>query len=244
MKRWQLWLALTLVALSAALYLLHYAIFRDAHHIAIYFLGDVAFIPIEVLLVTLIIHRLLQIHEKRAMLHKMNMVIGAFYSEVGTGLMARLAEFDAGRDRLAKELAAARDWADKDFLLAGRRYRDADFALDALRGNLAGLRDFLVARRTFLLALLENPNLMEHETFTDVLWAVFHLTEELAARRDLAACPATDRDHLAGDLKRAYGRVLAEWLIYMWHLKRNYPYLFSLALRTNPFDPAARPEVA
>jgi len=26
----------------------------------------------------------------------------------------------------------------------------------------------------------------------------------------------------------------------MHHLKRNYPYLFSLAIRTNPFDPNAR----
>ena len=33
--------------------------------------------------------------------------------------------------------------------------------------------------------------------------------------------------------------LIAEWLAYMRHLKKNYPYLFSLALRTNPFDPQA-----
>jgi len=27
-----------------------------------------------------------------------------------------------------------------------------------------------------------------------------------------------------------------EWLDYMKYLKKNYPYLFSLAVRTNPFD--------
>jgi hypothetical protein len=30
----------------------------------------------------------------------------------------------------------------------------------------------------------------------------------------------------------------------MAHLREDYPYLFSLAVRTNPFDPEARPEVA
>jgi len=27
-----------------------------------------------------------------------------------------------------------------------------------------------------------------------------------------------------------------EWVDYMRHLKNNYPFLFSLAMRTNPFD--------
>jgi len=32
-------------------------------------------------------------------------------------------------------------------------------------------------------------------------------------------------------------------LAYMKHLKKEYPYLFSLAVRTNPFDPGASVEV-
>jgi len=31
-----------------------------------------------------------------------------------------------------------------------------------------------------LLGLLGNPNLLEHDSFTDLLWAVFHLMEELS----------------------------------------------------------------
>ena len=45
------------------------------------------------------------------------------------------------------------------------------------------------------------------------------------------------------DLKRAYTRLIKEWLAYLGHLNQNYSYLFSLALRTNPFDPAASPEL-
>jgi hypothetical protein len=57
-SRWLIILSSFLIALSALLYLIHYEIFKDAHHIFIYMIGDIAFLPIEVLLVTLIIHHL------------------------------------------------------------------------------------------------------------------------------------------------------------------------------------------
>jgi hypothetical protein len=46
---------------------------------------------------------------------------------------------------------------------------------------------------------------------------------------------------LPGDVQRGYVLLIKEWLAYMAHLQTRYPYLFSLALRTNPFDPFATP---
>ena len=95
MKRfsWQIVLGLSLIVLSIVFYLIHYVIFRDPHHIFIYMIGDIAFVFVEVLLVTLIIHRLLDEREKRARLEKLNMVIGTFFSEVGTRLVVRPKSF-------------------------------------------------------------------------------------------------------------------------------------------------------
>jgi len=107
----------------------------------------------------------------------------------------------------------------------------------------AGLKDFLLKQRDFLVRLLENPTLLEHESFTDLLRAVFHLTEELAYREDLSQSPGTDRAHLGGDINRAYHLLVHQWVDYMEYLKANYPYLFSLAMRTNPFDRQASPIV-
>ena len=55
--RWKLTVGIGLVALSLVLFTAHYLIFQDEHHLFIFFLGDIAFIPIEVLIVTLIIDR-------------------------------------------------------------------------------------------------------------------------------------------------------------------------------------------
>jgi hypothetical protein len=106
------------------------------------------------------------------------------------------------------------------------------------------LRQFLSENEDFLLRIVENPTVFEHETFTDLILAVTHLAEELKAREDLSNLPPTDIAHIEGDMERVYTRLVPEWLKYMEYLKIHYPYLFSLAMRQNPFDEKASVVVA
>ncbi len=236
-------LGLLLVLLSAFFYAVHFIVFRDAHHIFIYLLGDIGFVFIEVLLVTLIIHQLLSEREKRSMLKKLNMVIGAFFSEVGTPLLKYLRGFETDSDKIAKHLIVDDGWSSEHFDHVEAFLKNRDYSIDIHKGDLEGLRSFVIDKRGFLLRLLENPNLLEHEEFTELLWAVFHLAEELSHRKTVKGLPDTDYKHLDGDIKRAYGLLIREWLAYMEHLKVRYPYLFSLAVRINPFVPGDSAEV-
>ena len=241
--RWQILLGVSLIFLSAILYSIHYAIFRDAHHIYIYMLGDIAFIPIEVLLVTLIINGLLNQREKRNRLEKMNMVIGSFFSEVGTLLLTYFSDFDLELSTIRKHLIVTNNWSDEEFVAVSKRLRNYDYKVDIRRIDMEGLKGFLVSKRDFLLRLLENPALLEHETFTELLRAVFHFSEELERRERVTGLTDADYDHLAVDVNRAYTLLVQQWLEYVKYLKDNYPYLFSLAMRTNPFDQTASPFV-
>jgi len=246
MKRffnWQMVLAIILVSLSILFYFIHYLIFRDLHHIFLYLIGDIAFLFIDVLIVMLVLHRLLVYREKRSILKKLNMVIGTFFSEVGTELIKKCSLFDPELANIGTQLVVTKDWTDKEFIRVRKSIKGHESSINSKRSNLIEVKDFLVGKRPFLLNLLENPNLLEHESFTELLWAVFHLTDELAHRRDLAKLPDTDYQHLSGDIKRAYQHLILQWLDYMRHLKQDYPYLFSLAMRTNPFDVNADIEV-
>jgi len=240
---WQVLFGLVLIFLTIVFYLIHYIIFRDTHHIFIYLIGDIAFVFLEVLLVTLVLHRLLHYREKRALLKKLNMVIGAFFSEIGTELLKALSAFDTQSSNIEKRLIITNDWSDKEFHKIRKMVHSYTYTIDARKGNIESLKESLKGKRQFLLGLLENPNLLEHESFTNLLWAVFHLTEELVQRRSLKDLPESDYQHLAGDIKRIYQLLIIDWLHYMEHLKNNYPYLFSLAIRTNPFDVNALVEV-
>jgi len=224
-------------------YFIHFLIFHDSHHIFIYFVGDVAFVFIEVLLVTLLLHQLLEMREKKSRLEKLNMVIGAFYSEVGTNLLIYFSNLDPDIDQIKKDLIVTKEWTHEEFLDVSKKLKQYNYGVTVNKLDLERLHSFLVEKRFFLVRLLENQNLLEHETFTDLLWAVFHLTEELDARKQFKDLPDTDVDHLKGDVERVYNQLVDQWLDYMEHLKDYYPYLFSLAMRINPFDETATPIV-
>ena len=183
MKRifsWQVLLGLSLIALSTLVYFIHYFIFRDAHHIFIYLIGDIAFVFLEVLLVTLVLHQLLHYREKKAMLNKLNMVIGAFFSEVGGELLKIFSGFDTESVKITQKLVITNESFEKEFLEICKSVKNHTYNIDSKRGNLENIKNFLKEKRQFLLNLLENPNLLEHESFTNLLWAVFHLTDSIS----------------------------------------------------------------
>ncbi|MDD1767473.1 MAG: hypothetical protein LUQ27_02750 [Methanomassiliicoccales archaeon] len=193
---------------------------------------------------TVVIERLLSARDKQSLLNKLNMVIGAFFSEVGTHLLRKMSNLDPAVEELRGNLVMKGDWTDKEFDKAMDGMKNHRYEVAVQRSDLKDIREFLTKKREFLLGLLENPNLLEHESFTELLWAVFHFAEELDARTDLLTIPQSDLEHLTNDAKRAYSLLAREWLSHLRHLKNNYPYLFSLAARTNPFNPSAVPEVS
>jgi hypothetical protein len=238
-----IWLAVGFVALSGLLYYVHYLIFRDPHHIFIYLLGDLAFLPLEALVVVIIIERLLARRERQTKLQKLNMVVGAFFSEIGNRLLEDLLPHFDNRSEICSHLNVAQNWTKKDFRKADRFAHQLRVEVDSRNIDLGALKAFLEDKREFLLTLLENPSLLEHDRFTDLLWAVTHLDEELAVRPTLIDLPPADWDHLAGDIKRLYDHLASEWLDYVQHLKLRYPFLFSLVLRTHPFQGQPSPIV-
>jgi hypothetical protein len=190
-----------------------------------------------------VIHSLLDMREKREILEKLNMLIGAFFSAVGTRLLVVFSDSDPNLDKIKEDLVIKADWSDEEFESVSKKLRKYNYSVDIKKIDLVELQDFMKDRTDFMLRLLENPNLLEHESFTELLRAVFHLDEELTNRKNIKKLNDSDMEHLAGDIKRAYGLLVDEWLDYMHHLKNNYPYLFSLAMRLNPFDENATPEV-
>jgi hypothetical protein len=230
------YLAIAFIALSGTAYFIHYLIFRDIHHIFLYLLGDLAFLPLQVLLVVVIIERLLARREMQAKLEKLNMVLGAFFSELGNWLLQDLLKHFDNRAEIASHLNITENWTKKDFQKAVAFADHLKVEVDCRNIDLAGLKAFLAQKREFLLTLLENPILLEHDRFTDLLWAVTHLDEELEARPSLTGLPDKDLEHLAGDIRRMYDHLASEWLDYVQHLKSRYPFLFSLVLRTHPFQ--------
>ena len=237
--RWKLLAALGLVTLSLALYTVHFLIFQDAQHILIYLVGDLAFLPIEVLIVTLIIDEMLESREKQQRMEKLNLVIGTFFSTEGTPLLALLASADPKLAELRRELVIRDTWTPAQFRELHEYLADHPCSASIDKIDLHLMQEFLLAHEEFVLRIVENPMVFEHESFTGLMLALSHFTEEMKARKGLAILPRSDRVHIERDINRVYTALLFEWLKYMEYLHGQYPYLFSLAMRTNPFDESA-----
>ena len=199
-------------------------------------LGDIAFVPIEVFLVTVIIHKLLGDREKRSIMNKLNMVIGVFFSEVGKELLTYLSNMDKKDKIVRQHLSKVKQWKEKDFKDLSKKFEGYRSEIIISPGELEELKIFFKSKRDFLMRLLENPNLLEHESFTDLLWAVFHLNEELEKEKDFKKTPKMDYKHIVFDTIKVYNALVNQWIAYMNHLRQSYPYIFSFAMRTNPFD--------
>jgi len=181
--------------------------------------------------------------ERRKRMRKINMIIGVFFAEFGTPVLSLLSRTDPCLEGIRDRLIVTESWEQEDFTRLKTGLSGNACFMDGRSTNFSGLKAVCMEKRGLLLSLLEHPAIFEHESFTELLQAFFHLTEELGHRADLSDLSSADTDHLKNDVNRGYRMLLIAWVDYMEHLKENYPYLFSLAVRTNPFDPDARVEI-
>ena len=227
-----------LIGMSVVVYLIQFWIFGRAGDTAFYFLEDLAFVPISVLLVTLGVNTVLNRRDRQAMLEKVSIVVNEFYAEAGTEMIMGLRGYIVSLDELSEKLQLSGQWQDKDFLNARAFLAGHPIAVDICSNDLYKLYSLLENKKDQLLRLLENASLMEHDSFTDMLWAVYHVYDELRSRESLGDLPDADIRHLNIDISRAAQLLLIEWIDSMRALKVRYPYLYSLAVRKCPFGKA------
>ncbi len=231
----QVLIGILLLMSSAVIYYLSIFLFKQPGTTLFYIVQDIAFIPLQILIVTLILDRLLSNREKNAILQKLNMVIGVFFGEMGNYLIRSFLDMDEKAPELRDKILLIQNWDSGDLKQFQSFLKSVNTSAQTSGKRLEALKKFLLEKRGFLLELMGNPNLLEHERFSQLLWAVFHLTEELQYRSNVLNLTAPDRKHVENDILRADQLLILEWVYYMRHLKSHYPYLFSLAVRLNPF---------
>jgi hypothetical protein len=234
--KWYAAVSSLLIIISVVSYGMQIYIFHNEHDTYFYLLQDISFVPIQVLIVTFFIDRLLKKQHKINLMKKVNVTIGIFFNELGNELMKILSEMTVNRQSLDQKLNISTAWQHKDYTAAEVWINSNSPDLRITKDDVIRLKAFFYEKKFFILDLLENSNLSEHDTFTDSLLAVSHLSDELSLRKNIDQMPAADLNHLLVDIKRAYNSLILEWLLYMKHIRKEYPFLFSLAVRSNPFN--------
>jgi hypothetical protein len=233
--KWQVIFALSLILISALLFSLHYYVYKDGYNLFFYLFHGIAFIPIQVIIVGLILDGILERKEKQKVMKKLNMVIGLFFSEVGSEFVRTISCHDMNLYASMDEFQVKEEYTIKDLQQIKEKLCQYQGHLKIEVRTLEKIKKILSSKREFLIKLIENPVLLEHDTFTELLMAIFHISEEFGYREDIKSLSEKDIEHLGNDVSRAYNYIVVEWIVYIIYLKKEYPYLYKSAILTNPF---------
>lgn len=233
--KWEILWGIGLTLFSFLIYTVHYMFFRDIKYIGEDLISQLAYLPIYVFLTTIVIDQLLNRRERIETLRRLNTIIGVFFSEMGKDLIKHFVKFDINFEKIRDEFSIDAEWTEGKCIHVKELLKNHICKIDSRVENIEEISTFLEGKRKFLTELMGNPNLMENEEFTELLIAVFHLAEELQIRVDIRNLIEDDYNHLSNDIERAYLLLIYEWVAYMGHLKKEYPFLYSFAIRTNPF---------
>ncbi len=240
-NNWKIRFAIVMFILAITIFLSKFLILGDGEEIISYIWQHLGFIPVDILVVAFLLEEIMSRKEKEAILEKLDMLMGTFFSEVGNDLINELTTVN--KHKISTEnLKSIKSWDENDFKDALKKLNntppdfDADVPKEEREKFLSNIKNILANNREFLVNLLNNPNLLEKDEFSTLIISLFHLDEELEHRSDLTNISDADFNHLNGDMKRVYSKLVYEWIYYLEYLYNHYPYVISLAIRTNPFD--------
>lgn len=224
-----------LLVISACLYILHYIIFRDLHHLAIFFLHELAFLPLEAIIVTLGLDGLIERTNEDARKSKLSIIETLFFNESGGNMLRYLISFDEHADRLRTVMDVCENWKDADFRQAQKGLKQYSFHLDVDKIDFFGLHYHLNERQDYYREILENPALTQSNEFTGMIMNIYLLWEELDCRTDLYQLASDEKAYLGKLIEEIYEELTSYWLDNAYnHSIHNRPRLHRL-IENNPF---------
>jgi len=225
-KKYYIVVSLVLVGLSAIMFLIHYLVFGQAINTAYYSLMNLCFIPVNSLVVTLILERLIDYKAKQERMEKLSMLIGLFFTEVGYKLMRLIIKADKGGKNSITSFNNLDD--------VKNQVEKHNYTIDMKDIDLDEIKDVLLENSNLLVNLISNENITEHEIFTDLLMSVIHLRDEIIFYKN-DKNNQLDISHLEKDILRVYDNIAMQWVDYLKYLNKSYPFLYNNAIRLNPF---------
>ncbi|CEQ22883.1 Uncharacterised protein [[Clostridium] sordellii] len=215
-----------LIALSAVMFLIHYLVFGQALNTSYYSLMNLCFIPINSLVVTIILEKLIDYRAKKDRIEKINMLVGIFFTEVGGKLMHLIIDSDKDAKNYITNF--------EDLNNIKKCLNEYDYKVDMNNIDLCSIKNILLENNNLFVTLISNENVFQHQIFTDLLMSVVHLRDEIIFMEKDDNLEL-NINHLENDVIRVYKNISIQWISYLEYLNKSYPFLYNNAIRVNPF---------
>ncbi len=220
---------LLLLLISVCVYISQLCIFHDPHNTFFYILQDLAFLPFTIAIATIVVGEVMDARERAERLQKTRMLASTFFTELGTAMLREMlqsVEMDpAIRELLGEEILDAAFPAAE----LSEHIEKAHMKVAVTKEFYESMKNLILSRQTSLLIISSNPLLLEHESFTGMLWSIFHLVDEFRLRGEYDELSQTDILHFQADFTATLELLLVNWSSNVRYMKTTYPNFFSAA---------------
>ncbi len=218
-----------LIAISALIYTLQILIFHDSQTTAFYIMQDLAFMPVSIAFTTIMLGELMNQREKKERIEKTRMLTSSFFTEMG-GQLTDLLLSRARYDESLKGLLRGNSQDEITTEQARKQIREIPLTVDIDEENFNKVKEIIQDRQIALLVLSSNPVLLENEIFTEMLWGIFHLSDEFRLRGDFEKLTPSDIEHYNEDFARELRLLLINGAGNARYLRETYPNFYTTAV--------------
>lgn len=218
---------IVLIGLSALIYIAQILIFHDLHTTAFYIFQDLAFVPISIAITVVAVGAIMDEHEKRDTARKTAMLKSTFFSELGGIMMDAFLQSVRCDEKL---LAIITDQEASSLEKKHEMINEMKVELDFNKELYTVITHIVEANKTQLLVISSNPLLLEQECFTQLLWSIFHISDEFRLRGPYDHLGNGDRAHMKKDFTETFKLLLLSYADNNAYLKHQYPSYYHAAL--------------
>lgn len=169
-RLYYLLLILLFSTLSVTMYSIQTLLFHDPKNTIFYLFQDLAFIPVQALIATLLLNRFVDLIQRMQSIKKINVIVSAFFSELGTAVLCMFAELNDNNPEFTDSVDVLKASTVNETRRVRndlkRQINEFPFKINVTPERLTAMSQLLVEKKSFMIGMLENSSLMEHDSFT------------------------------------------------------------------------------
>ena len=158
-RSWKFKFAIVMLIIASIFFVSRIIVLGDPEEVVAYLWKQIGFIPVNILIVALLLDGIMSKKEREAILEKLDMLMGTFFTEIGNDLISEISKANKNKSK-TKDLKSIKNWTDKDYENKLKELRDspidfeADVPLEDREEFLTSIHVSIEKNREFIINLI------------------------------------------------------------------------------------------
>ena len=108
-RSWKFKFAIVMLIIASIFFVSRIIVLGDPEEVVAYLWKQIGFIPVNILIVALLLDGIMSKKEREAILEKLDMLMGTFFTEIGNDLISEISKANKNKSK-TKDLKSIKNW--------------------------------------------------------------------------------------------------------------------------------------